>query len=133
MSQQLTLEASSPKTASGNSSETILKGVPNAASFELDVTAASTLVGDTIDVSIQTKVLNDWVDIVHFTQVLGNGGTKRFYAKVTSALAETMFENATALAAGAVRSILGVALRVSWTEVGTGSFTFSVVVITDTE
>jgi hypothetical protein len=46
----------------------------------LDVTAAATAVDDTLDVYIDTSFDGGttWVNIGHFTQVLGNGGTKRF-------------------------------------------------------
>ncbi len=100
-----------------------------AVEFELDVTAAATAAADTLDVVIQTRVdNNNWVDVVHFTQVLGNGGTKRYFAKIIATIAETMFENATALAAGSVRNILGYEYLAKWTVVNNTapSFTFSV-------
>ncbi|HEV3021483.1 MAG TPA: hypothetical protein VGX76_03425 [Pirellulales bacterium] len=102
------------------------------AAFLLDVTAAATLVGDTLDVSIQTTfdaVPTDgglWFDIVHFAQVLGNGGAKRWVDKIATNLAQVEFERGTALAASSVRHIFGDAYRVKIAVVGTGSFTFSV-------
>lgn len=46
----------------------------------LDVTAAATAVNDTLNVYIDTSFDGGitWVNIGHFTQVLGNGGVKRF-------------------------------------------------------
>lgn len=45
----------------------------------LDVTAAATDAGDTLDVYLDTSFDGGvtWVNIGHFTQVLGNGGAKR--------------------------------------------------------
>ena len=134
MAQQVTLEASSVKTATGNSAETFLNGAPNIMTFELDLTAAALVVGDTLDVFIQTKVLSNFVDVVHFTQILGDGGVKRYYTKTTAALALTEFENGAALGAAAVREILGVQYRVRWVIAGpTPSFTFSVAALSDVE
>lgn len=95
--------------------------------FELDVTAAATAAGDTLDVYVQTTIGGNWVDIVHFTQVLGNGSTKRYFAKVIATTAMTMFENATALAAAAVRDLLGDSYRARWVVASASapSFTFS--------
>ena len=98
--------------------------------FVLDVTAAATDVGDTLDVEVQTKLdgTADWVDVVAFTQVLGNGGVKRHIAKLTADAAVTMFANAD-LAAGSIRDMFGDEWRVSYVQVDAdsdGSFTFSV-------
>ena len=111
-------------------------GLPNAGMAIvaiLDVTQAVGLVGDTLDVYIQTRVSAGlatpvWVDVMHFTQVLGNGGVKRFYGKLNLATAETMFENASALAASAVRHFTGDLWRCRWkiTNAGAASFTFTV-------
>lgn len=102
-----------------------------AAEFQLNVTAAATDAGDTLDVFVQTTIDGvNWIDIAHFTQVLGNGGAKRFIAKVSGELAETMFEVGSALAAGSVRNVLGDQYRVRYDVVDAGtdnaSFTFSV-------
>lgn len=102
--------------------------------FELDVTAAAAAVGDTLDVKIQTTLDGSgatWVDVVHFTQVLGNGGAKRFYAKLVGGVAEAMYEDHTAsLAAGSIKNHLGDNWRYTYTIVDGGahgqSFTFSI-------
>ena len=46
----------------------------------LDVTAAATDANDTLDVYVDTSFDGgtSWVNIGHFTQVLGNGGAKKF-------------------------------------------------------
>lgn len=98
---------------------------------QLDVTSAATAAGDTLDVYLQTTIDGtNWVDIHHFTQVLGNGGAKRYFAKLVSSVALTEFENAAALAAAAGRAIVGGQYRVRWaiTDATTddASFTFSV-------
>lgn len=51
---------------------------------QLDVTAAATDVGDTLDVYVDMSIDNGtkWVNIIHFTQVLGNGGAKTFVASI---------------------------------------------------
>lgn len=88
----------------------------NAAVFQLDVTAAATAAGDTLDMFVQTTVDGtNWLDVVHFTQVLGNGGAKRFVGKITRDVAETMYETGTALGAAAVRNVFGNQYRVRYT------------------
>ena len=104
---------------------------PVALAFVLDVTAAATDAVDSLDVYVQTKLDGtNWVDMVHFTQVVGNGGAKRFIAKVSASLAEALFNNANTLATGNVRHLLGDEYRVRWdiTDADSNcSFTFSVV------
>ena len=55
-----------------------------AAVFLLNVTAAATAAGDTFDLYIQ-DALDDGAtifdDFIHFTQVLGNGGAKKYVAE----------------------------------------------------
>lgn len=101
--------------------------------FFLNVTAAATAAGDKLDVYIQglvsgTPASGVWCDIVHFTQVAGNGGAKKFMAHVNAGQAEAMFEFGSALAAGSIRNIIGDYWRVRYdvTNVSAPSFTFSV-------
>lgn len=107
-----------------------LPGMVNGFVFVLDVTAAATDVGDTLDVTIQTKLDGtNWTDVVHFAQVLGNGGTKRHVEKIAASPALAGFEVGTGLAAGAVRDLLGDEWRVAYVQVDAdtdASFTFSV-------
>src|ERR1043166_2441628 len=93
----------------------------NGIEFILDVTAAAAAAGDTLDVTVQTLVggangsSGTWVDIVHFTQILGNGGAKRIIAKVVGATAVAMYTYA-ALAAGNQKDNFGDYWRVSYTD-----------------
>ncbi len=126
-----TLLASVTKTAAatGNSQATPvkIKDPVSCITFVLDVSAAATLVGDTLNVYVQTMLDGvNWCDVVAFTQVLGNGGVKRYIAKLSATAACTMFENATTLTAGNQRDLIGDGWAIRWALVGTGSFTFSV-------
>jgi len=123
--QQVTLHDSAAETATGSGSEEILNYSPASIDFEFDLTAASSAGGDTIDLYVQTKILTNWVTIVHFTQALGNGGVKRYFSHVASALAEAEFENGTAMGAAAVRHLLGMNYRADWVIARSGSFTFT--------
>jgi len=106
-----------------------LPGMVNAMVFTLGVTAAKTDSADTLDVKVQTKLDGtNWVDVVYFTQVLGNGGALQHIAKIEANTAVTMFANA-ALTAGTTRNLLGDEWRVGYAQADAdsdGSFTFSV-------
>lgn len=127
------LLASRTETSTGNGESVSAVGQYGTAVFQLTVTAAATEVGDLLDVFVQTRIdPNNWIDIVHFTTVLGNGGAKRYVAKINAGEPQAMFENSAALASGSVRNILGGEFRVRWvvvdvTTTGNQSFTFSVV------
>lgn len=131
----VTLLSSTTRTATLSGSAAVRLPRPNrGVGFVLDVTAAATGVGDTLDVFVQTLINGStWSDVVHYTQVLGNGGAKRFVAKVTATDTQAMFENSAALAAGSVRNICGDQWRVRADVVDAGggvqSFTFSVTAI----
>jgi hypothetical protein len=108
-----------------------LPGMVHGIVFVLDVTAAATAAGDTLDVAVQTLIDGtNYVDVVAFTQCVGNGGAKRHIAKINADVAQAMFEVGSALAAGNVRNILGDAWRVKYTQVDDGDqnaiFTFKV-------
>ena len=125
------LVASAARTATGVSDAVKLPDAPNGYAFTFDVTAAATAAGDTLDMKVQTKLDGtNWTDVVVFTQVLGNGGAKRYIAKVSSNGAQTMFENASSLSAGNIRNLVGDEWRCAWsiTDATTddASFTFSV-------
>lgn len=128
------LAESAARTVTGVTDAVSIPDAPNAIVFEFDVTAAATDSGDTLDMKIQTMIDGtNWVDICTFTQVLGNGGAKRYFAKVSATEPQTMFETATSLSAGNVRHILGDTYRCAWaiTDASTdnASFTFSVTAI----
>lgn len=125
------LLASAARSATGTGEAVIGLGEWRVLILQLDLTAAATDAGDTLDVFVQTTVDGtNWVDIHHFTQILGNGGAKRYYAKVVWDAALTEFENAAALGAAANRAIIGDQYRVRWAITDAGgvnaSFTFSV-------
>lgn len=125
----VTLLASSIVTTDTSHTAVRLPGMVNGIVFTLDVTAAATAAGDLLDVYIQTKADGtNWLDVARFTQVLGNGGAKRYVMKIAAATACTGFETGTALGANAVRDILGDDWRVrsDITLADTPSFTFSV-------
>lgn len=100
--------------------------------FQLDVTAASTLITDTLNVYIQHSIDGiNWDDAVSFTQVLGNGGAKRFVAAWNRIAVPGTAVRALAdgtLAAGTVNQgpVSDGQCRVKAVTVGTGSFTFAV-------
>lgn len=99
----------------------------------LDVTAAATEVNDTLDVYVDVLAPDNatWLNAIHFTQVLGNGGAKKFFAVLDPSNPGAVVIDATAdAAAGAVRpALFGPQLRGRYTEVdaggGVASFTFS--------
>lgn len=108
-----------------------LPGMVNAVVFVLDVSAAATDVTDTLNVKIQTKLDGtNWLDVVHFIEVLGDGGAKRHVEKISASPAFAGFEVGTALTAGNTRDLLGDDWRVKYDQVDAGtqdaSFTFSV-------
>lgn len=130
-----TILLASTATAAGainaaTSSAVHIPGQPRSIAFVLDLTAAATDADDTLDVKVQTRLDGtNWVDVVAFTQCLGNGGAKRHFAKIDAGIAQAMFENGSALAAGSVRNLIGEVWRVVHTQVDAdsdGSFTFSV-------
>lgn len=104
--------------------------------FLLNVTAAATEVGDTLDVYLQHSVDGGttWNDFVHFTQVLGNGGAKKFEAVWNALMApetELAAPGDAALAAGVKQGPIGDKIRAKWVVVeananANASFTFSV-------
>src|SRR5262245_4196254 len=128
---QITLQSSAAQTLTGVGSA-VARPVDahSSACFELDLTAAATDALDTLDVFVQTTIDGtNWLDVVHFTQAVGNGGAKRFISKIAKQLTTAEFEVATALGAAAVRNIFGDQYRVRWDIVDAdadASFTFSV-------
>lgn len=117
-----------------NGSAERLPGMVNAVTFVLDVSAAATDAGDTLDVKVQTKLDGtNWIDVVHFTQCVGDGGAKRHVAKIMADTAQAMFADGAALGAGNIRHLLGDEWRVNYVQVDaaadTASFTFSVTAI----
>jgi hypothetical protein len=104
-------------SAATTASETrIVKVTPDVhpfieAEFILDVTAAATAADDTLDVYIDFSPDGGltWINAIHFTQVLGNGGAKKEIAKINAntglATATAPLNIAADAASGAVRNI----------------------------
>lgn len=129
-----TLLASAAQTATSTGEAAVRLPVADAYAFVLDVTAAATDVGDTLNVFVQTRIDDgagaNWLDVVHFTEVLGNGGSKQYVSKIVPVLDTAEYEVGTALGAAAVRNLAGDEWRVRFAIVDAGtdnaSFTFSV-------
>ena len=133
---QITLVPSAARTASGTQAVTI--NAPNlydSAVFLLSITAAATDVGDTLDVYLQHSPDGGttYDDFAHFTQVLGNGGAKKYlasWAHWVTAESEMKAPADGGLAAGVLQGPVGSTWRIKWVVVDAGtanaSFTFSV-------
>lgn len=109
-----------------------IKRPPNGMILVCDLTAAATDAGDTLDLKVQTQLGGLWVDVAYFAQMLGNGGTKRFAAKLMGQTAFAIGDIAAALTAGNIRHLLGDAWRVNYVVVdanANGAFTFGVYAI----
>lgn len=133
----ITLLASEARTSSSTASVPDAIARVIAASkrglFLLDLTAAATDVGDTLDVYIQSSVDGTtWDDFIHFTQMLGNGGAKKFTAAWNGEITPTTAMGApadAALSAGVKQGPIGPNLRVKWVVVDADvdcSFTFTI-------
>lgn len=128
------LLASATQTASGNSAVSITHGERmKGAIFLLTVSAAGTAVGDLLDVYIQSSPDGGttYDDFVRFTQVLGNGGAKKFTATWMRDISPTSSLHAPAdatMTAGVNQGPIGSTLRVKWviTSSVTPSFTFKI-------
>ena len=123
-------------TTAGGAINTVTTGVelgfiPNAVMFIIDVTAAATDVGDTLNITIETLIGAKWHPIYQSSEYLGNGGTHiESSDRILAALAQT--DDTTfggALGANSKRDVMGVAYRVAYIQVdadGDASFTFTV-------
>lgn len=131
-----TLLASAARTASGTATPAAVGRFERvkAILFYLGVTVAATDVGDTLDVFIQHSPDGGttWDDFVHFTQVLGDGGAKKFIATWNRDVVPTSALKPPAdasLAAGVQQGPISPTWRVKWVIVDAGtddaSFTFS--------
>lgn len=137
----LTLVSSAARTASGNSGTLTPFGTKvgklRSAVYFLNVSVAATDVGDTLDIYVQHSPDDGttWDDFIHFTQVLGNGGAKKFiasWARDITPESEIKAPADAALAAGILQGPISPLIRVKWVIVDAGtddaSFTFSLVV-----
>jgi hypothetical protein len=92
-------------------------GPIQAIAFQLNMTAALKDAGDLLDVYVQMSFDGGttYVDVVHFTQILGNtSGAKVYTAKIEQAGALTEFETGSALSAAAHRDAIGTMMRAKW-------------------
>lgn len=126
------LFASGVRTASAgtNGTAVAINGERLVYIWILNVTAAATEVTDTLDVYIDTLFgASTWINIAHFTQVLGNGGAKSFFTVTVPANMLTTDAVTTDCAVGVARGVVGSQFRGRYVEVDGGgaasSFTFS--------
>lgn len=114
------LTKQSAVVASGNSRLTPLYVRGTWAEMLLNVTAAATAAGDTLDVYVQASQDGGvtWDDIAHFTQVLGNGGAKKFLIRYQGEIAPTtagpVAPQDAALSAGVAQGPHGNMWSVKW-------------------
>lgn len=101
------------------------------ATVTLTVSAAATGAGDTLDVFID--ILADggttWVNVGHFTQVLGNGGAKTFMMALRSDNPGTsaVTDVTSSASAGNTRQYgVGTSMRYRSTVASSGNFTFGI-------
>lgn len=138
----VTLVSSAARTANGNSGALSPFGKNYSRIiglvFLLTVSAAAADAGDTLDVFVQHSPDDGttWDDFIHFTQVLGNGGAKKYIAtwlRDVTPESEMKAPADGALAAGVLQGPISPTLRVKWAIVDANSdldqsFTFSLVV-----
>ncbi len=95
------------------------------AEFDLNVTAAATDAADTFDAYVDTSLDGGttWINIVHFTQVLGNGGAKRETMTINPGgnVGTAPINTAADAAAAGVRHILGSQYRTRYVQVDADS------------
>ena len=130
-----TLKASGAIAAGNVTGDAVkLQKVYQQATIVLNVTAAATEVDDTLDIYLDTSYDGGttWVNIAHFTQVLGNGGAKEFAANIINKNPVAEIDVAADAAAGTIRALaLGDRIRYRSVAVDAGgaaaSFTFGLV------
>lgn len=129
--QLMTLRASAAQTAGTvNGTGVSLDRPFSRAEVTLVVSAAKTAAGDTLDVYVDKSLDGGttWFNIGHFTQVLGNGGAKKFTMSFAqdNPGATAVIDSTSDAAAGATRqSGIGSMLRVRGTVVETSDASFT--------
>lgn len=136
----VTLAGSAARTATGQGDAVRLvnnlrdcRGI----AFVFDLTNAATDNADKLDVYVQTRLdRSDWIDIVHFTQIDGDGdNAQQYIAKVSADAAQAEFSPGSALSENAIRNLIGEDFRVSWVvtpdadDPADQTFTFSVTAV----
>lgn len=128
----VTLESQTSVTSTGNGSAIQLWDTPyrpEALCLALLVTAAATDGTDAIDVFFQAYDGANYVDVAHFTQVLGTVSTEEYYMKMAMGASVSTFTGGASLAAGAVREMPTATGRFRWaiTSGNSPSFSFNAV------
>ncbi len=108
--------------------------IPNCVQFIIDVTAAATDVGDTLNITIETQIGAKWHPVYQATEFLGNGGAKIESSDKILPLANGGHDASFAgtLAANASLDVIGTAWRVAYVVVDADSnsaFTFTVTAV----
>lgn len=131
-SETITLRASAAEAASATQAGVVFRQPWREATVVLTVSAAATGAGDTLDVFVDTSADGGttWHNVGHFTQVLGNGGAKKFVMALRSDNpgATAVVDATSDLAAGATRQY-GINDRLRSRSViagGTAAFTYQV-------
>jgi len=132
----VSLHTAGAVTAGASDTAVTGTGMYTHAEFLFNLTAAANVAGDTLDVLIDASPDGGttWVNVVHFTQCVGDGGAKKYVAAVHSAANLTDVDVTSDLAAhDAPRSFLGNALRCRYAIVDGGahgqSFNFVVTAV----
>lgn len=127
-----TILSSAARTSSGTGTAVSQLGMYKGGTFVLDVTAAATAAGDTLNVYLQGSYdSTNYFDFASFTQVLGNGGAKKFRAHIypgASAGAVAVVTDATMTAGTVIDAYPGPWIRAKWVVVSASApnFTFAV-------
>ena len=130
-----TLAPSAVRNTDGTGTAVVLSGKRTAYMVVCEFTNKATDADDLMDVYVDVLVNTTWINVIHFTQALGNGTDLQIeYAVLVPGGGNTTVTVATAnLASGAVRGdAFGSQMRARWdfTEGaggGAGTFTFSVI------
>jgi hypothetical protein len=134
----ITLASLAARTSSDVSASYVLPANLKALVAMLNVTVAAADSGDLLDVWLQESPDQGttWNDFVRFTQVLGNGGAKKYIAKLNcEAPAETELgaPSDASMSAGVVQGPICPYIRAKWTVTDAGtdnaSFTFALTIL----
>lgn len=126
----VTLAALAARDASGNT-QADFKVIPDCSAVLAQLTLTTGATGDALDlldVYLQTYIAGQWVDVGHFTQIIGTDANDQYFAKIHKQIATAEFEIGTALGATGIRHLLGTRWAARWTVVdggGAGTFTWT--------
>ncbi len=107
LAQEISLANATAEVVSTTQAEQVFREAWSSGIVTLETTAIATVVGDTLDVLIDTSVDNGvtWFNIGHFAQVLGTDAIGKFILAIgqTSPGSSAVADMASDLAAGATR------------------------------